>query len=129
METVVDLYDLTTFRFADGSERNDDAASIMQRKEMSKHCLNIARIALDVTRLWHCETSSRPVILHIDDSEVYRKLRTIDKRIFTPYTNKKSKGYKNSLDTFTYATGDRNGSQPSQNHIWPLYIRRKICQS
>ena len=42
METVVDLYDLTTFRLADGSERNDDAASIMQMKVMSKHCLNIS---------------------------------------------------------------------------------------
>ena len=53
METVVDLYDLTTFRLADGSERNDDAASIMQRKVMSKHCLNISRIVVDVTALWH----------------------------------------------------------------------------
>ena len=86
METVVDLYDLTTFRLADGSERNDDAASIMQRKVMSKHCLNISSIAGDVTSLWHSQPSSKPVIiLHNDDSEVYRKLRTIVKRIFTPY--------------------------------------------
>ena len=48
IETVVDLYDLTTFRLADGSERNDDAASIMQRKVMSRHCLNISTITIRV---------------------------------------------------------------------------------
>jgi hypothetical protein len=42
----VDLYDLTTFRLADGSERNDDAASIMQRKVISRHCLNISTMAI-----------------------------------------------------------------------------------
>jgi hypothetical protein len=46
IETVVDLYDLTTFRLADGSERNDDAASIMQRKVISRHCLNISTMAI-----------------------------------------------------------------------------------
>ena len=48
IETVVDLYDLTTFRLADGSERNDDAASIMQRKLISRHCLNISTITIRV---------------------------------------------------------------------------------
>lgn len=48
IETVVDLYDLTTFRLAGGSERNDDAASIMQRKVISRHCLNISNMAICV---------------------------------------------------------------------------------
>jgi hypothetical protein len=48
IETVVDLYDLTTFRLADGSERNDDAASIMQRKVISRHCLNISTMTIRV---------------------------------------------------------------------------------
>ena len=48
IETVVDLYDLTIFRLADGSERNDDAASIMQRKVMSRHCLNISTLTIRV---------------------------------------------------------------------------------
>lgn len=48
IETVVDLYDLTTFRLADGIERNDDAASIMQRQVISRHCLNISTITIGV---------------------------------------------------------------------------------
>ena len=41
IETVVDLYDRTTLRLADGIDRNDETASMVQRTMMKTACLNI----------------------------------------------------------------------------------------
>jgi hypothetical protein len=41
IETAVDLYDRTTLRLADGIDRNDETASMVQRTMMKTACLNI----------------------------------------------------------------------------------------